>query len=227
MPLQVMVVDDEPSILRLLKELLAPAGFEATLFSDSREAAETVRKQKFDAVFVDAKMPHLDGFELVRRVRTSPSNSLAPVVMLTGYDDPDTMRKGFGAGATYFLGKPITPKKLRALLVGLTGMALRERRRYARLPLRTSVSCKAGAKTFQATSLNISQGGMLMEQSGGLKPSDLVKLGFSFPEIPGKVAPEAHVIRVSDSDKMAVSFNKLEPEDKATIQDYVVKNVKI
>jgi len=225
MPLKIMAVDDDPQVLRLLQELMGSSGFVVSAFTDSREAAARVGKEKFDAVLVDAKMPHLDGFELVRRIRASPSNSLVPVVMLTGYDNVDTMRKGFNAGITFFLGKPITPKKLRSLLKGLVGPALRERRRYARLPLKTKVSCSSGSKHFHSESLNISQGGMLLERSGGLGPPDLVRLEFSLPAAAGIVGPHAQVLRIDETDKMAVVFAEVESDDMRKIQSYVFEVV--
>ena len=225
MPLKIMAVDDNPQVLRLLQELMGSSGFVVSAFTDSREAAARVGKEKFDAVLVDAKMPHLDGFELVRRIRASPSNSLVPVVMLTGYDDADTMRKGFSAGITFFLGKPITPKKLRSLLKGLVGPALRERRRYARLPLKTKVTCSSGSKHFQSGSLNISQRGMLLERSGGLGPPDLVRLEFSLPDAAGIVGPHAQVLRIDETDKMAVVFAEVESDDMRKIQSYVFEVV--
>ena len=225
MPLKIMAVDDDPQVLRLLQELMGSSGFIVSAFTDSREAAARVGKEKFDAVLVDAKMPHLDGFELVRRIRASPSNSLVPVVMLTGYDNVDTMRKGFHAGITFFLGKPITPKKLRSLLKGLVGPALRERRRYARLPLKTKVTCSSGSKHFHSDSLNISQGGMLLERSGGLGPPDSVRLEFSLPDAAGTVGPQAQVLRIDQTDKMAVVFAEVESDDMRKIQSYVFEVV--
>ena len=115
MPLRIMAVDDEPEVLKLLKMFLEPLGVEVLTMVDCREAVERLNRERFDAIFVDAQMPHLDGFGLTRRIRESPLNSGAPIVMVTEYDDVETMREGFNAGVTFFLGKPIDP--------GLNGVA--------------------------------------------------------------------------------------------------------
>lgn len=226
MALKIMLVDDEPGVLRFLCELMLPAGYEVALLSDSQEAAARVDREKFDAVFVDAQMPHLDGFELTRRIRASRSNSRVPVVMLTAWDDAETMRKAFKEGITFFLGKPITPKKLQGLLRVLHGPALRERRRYARLPLRTAVNCKTASKNLQSVSLNISESGMLLERSGGIVPPEVVVLAFSLPDTARTLFPQARAVRTDPAERLAVNFTEVTPDDQAHIQEYVTKVVK-
>ena len=74
MSLKIMFVDDEPEVLKLFKAMAEPLGTEVQTFANSREAALRIRKEKFDGVFLDAMMPQLDGFELAKLVRASPSN---------------------------------------------------------------------------------------------------------------------------------------------------------
>ena len=226
MALKVMVVDDEPAILELLKNLMGPAGFAISAFTDSREAAARVEKEKFDAVFVDFRMPGMDGFELTRCVRASPSNSKIPIVMLTGHDDLETMRKGCQAGITFFLGKPVTVEKLRGLLTVTRGAMLNEKRRYARLPLRTAVSCQAGGTQFKSGSLNISEAGMLLENSGRVAVGQEVKLEFMLPQARQVLRPRARVVRLEDPNYMGVQFVAIEPEERAAIQNYILGLVK-
>ncbi|MGA2631999.1 MAG: response regulator [Terriglobia bacterium] len=221
MALKILVVDDEPAVLGVLKDLMEPAGFVVSAFADSREAAVRVEKEKFDAVFVDVRMPGMDGFELTRRVRASRSNSKVPIVMLTGHDDVETTRKGFQAGITFFLGKPITVEKLRGLLTVTRGAMLNEKRQYARLPLRTSVSCRAGDKQLKSVSLNISKGGMLLECSGGVAVGQEVELQFMFPQALQPLRPRARVIRWEAPNHMGVQFVALAPEERAAIQSYI------
>src|SRR5271157_443399 len=116
MAFKILLVDDEPPILVLLKSMLESLGCEVVATDDSREAARLVNSRKFDGFLLDAIMPHLDGFQLTQAVRSSPSNRAAPVVMITGSDDAHTMRKGFQAGITLFLGKPISQERLAHLV---------------------------------------------------------------------------------------------------------------
>jgi CheY-like chemotaxis protein len=225
MRLRILAVDDEQEILKLFRSLVEPLGYEVELIQDSREAARRVLRQKFDAIFLDAHMPHLDGFELAERIRSSPSNKQVPIAMLTAYDDAATMRKAFRAGVTMFLGKPFTPKKLRGLLRTLRGPMLRERRRYARFPVRIAIQCTWGGKTFEAASVNISEGGVLMEPSGGVAVGEGLSLLFTLPKVQKSVKPRGRNIRKEKPDRMAAQFQTLTLEDQDAIRAYIVAEI--
>lgn len=225
MRLRILAVDDDAEILKLFRSFVGPLGYEVELIQDSREAARRILRQKFDAIFLDAAMPHLDGFELAERIRSSPSNKQVPIAMLTAYDDAETMRKAFRAGVTIFLGKPFTAKKLHGLLRTMRGPMLREKRRYARFPVRITVQCTWGGKTFEAASLNISEGGMLMEPSGGVAVGEGVSLQFTLPKVQKNVKPRARNIRKEKPDRMAAQFQTFTTEDQDAIRAYIVTEI--
>ena len=133
--MRIMVVDDHQQILDLIRVSIEGPDYEVLPFLDSRKAAGALKTEKFDGVFADVFMPHLDGFELTKLVRGSQANGRIPVVLITGSNDPSTMKKGFEAGATGFLGKPFGPRELLGLVRAMHGPMMRERRRHARLPL--------------------------------------------------------------------------------------------
>lgn len=226
MPLKIMAVDDEVEILRVIQAVGGSVGCEVLALTDSMEAAERVDRQKFDGIFVDVKMPRLDGFELTRRIRSSRSNSTVPIVMLTGLNDAETMRNGFQAGITFFLAKPFTVEKLRSLLTVARGPMLREKRRYARLPLRTDVSGRAKGKAFKAGSANISEAGMLLAGPGGLDVGQDVDLQFSLPNAQDPLRLQARVVRLEAPDRMGVQFVILAPKEQEVLHRYITGNVK-
>ena len=251
MSLKIMVVDDEPDVLKLIKSIVEPLGYEVLALADSREAARRLESEKFDGIVLDILMPHLDGFELARRARASSLNGGAPVLMITGLNDIDTMRKCFSLGVTFFLNKPFTYERLYSLFSAARGSMLRERRRYARLPFCTTVECKfgkLGEKHFRAVSLNLGESGMLLEPSGGLEVGQEVVLEFTLPQTrdaqaaavkgPGKSSfPEptapgsglrtirAKVVRKALPDRIAVQFANLTLEDRELIQRYIMGRV--
>src|SRR5208282_3239243 len=134
MSMKLMVVDDDPAALELVQALVEPLGYEVLALADSRQAAECVKEQRFDGIFVDVQMPNLDGFELTSLIRASRSNSRVPIVMITALEDVETMRHGYKAGVTFFLTKPFNSEKLRGLLLTMRSTILREKTRYVRLP---------------------------------------------------------------------------------------------
>src|SRR5579863_8923116 len=143
--MKIMVVDDQPEILAVIKAMMEPLGCEILTLTESREAALRAKTHSFDAVFVDVRMPHMDGFDLTRSVRSSPMNGKVPIVMLTGSDDVQTMQLGFKAGATYFLGKPVSLERIQSLFNAVLGPMQTQKRKNARLPFKTMVNCCFGS----------------------------------------------------------------------------------
>ncbi|MBI1941167.1 MAG: response regulator [Acidobacteria bacterium] len=225
MSFKLLLVDDEVPVLEVLKAALGPLGAEVTALADSREAAERLDREKFDGIVVDARMPDPDGFELTRRIRASKLNRAAPVVMLTGFDDVDTMRQGFRAGVTCFLGKPPSRDRIMGLFSALRGAMLNQRRRHARLPFRTAVNCSWGSERprhFTAESLNIGEGGMLIQPRAGLEVGDDVNLEFSIPTSAKALRMRAKVLRIDDSGCVGVDFVGSSILDLEAIQAYIM-----
>lgn len=230
MSLKVMAVDDDPEILKLIKSMVQSLGCEILTMVDSREAARRVEIEKFDGIFLDVQMPGLDGFELTTRVRASKLNRQIPVVMLTGLDDVETMRKGFKVGATCFMGKPISWERVYSLIKALRGPMLEEKRRNARLPYRTSVTCKSvgGAEEQSVlTSLIISEGGLLLQTSGGLEAGQEVYLTFQMPDASNPLNVRAKILRKEPPDRIAVEFIVLSENDREAIRKYIEGRVKL
>ncbi len=223
--MKIMVVDDQPEILVLIRRMLEPLGCEVLTLADSREAAKQVNVQSFDAVFLDVKMPHLDGFQLTRSVRSSPLNCKVPIVMLTGFDDFQTMREGFKAGATYFLGKPISMDRIHGLFNAVLGPMLAQRRKYARLPFQTIVNCACGEGSeghFVARSMNIGEGGMLIESATSIKVAQSLSLEFLLPSSDQPLRILGKVHRMTPPDRYGVEFVRPSPTDQETIQRYIL-----
>jgi len=219
-----MIVDDNPQALDLIRAVVQPLGYETVAFENSKEALKRIDAEKVDGVFLDARMPVVDGFELTRCIRSSRSNGAVPIVMITGCDDVETMRKGFSAGVTFFLGKPVIPAKLRGLMKAIYSAVLREKRRYVRLPLRTAVSCRAGSKQFESGCVNISESGMLLEKSGGLGVGTELRLEFMVPGTRVSLKSRAQVVRRDPEDRIGVRFTDPTREDLQAIQTYIAGN---
>jgi CheY-like chemotaxis protein len=117
---------------------------------------------------LDLEMPNLNGFAIAQQVRTSSPNRLTPIVIVTGRDERDTMHQPFATGATFFLQKPIDKRKLAILFRAVRGTMLDNRRRYARVPLQTEVTCTVASKVGKGRTWNLSQGGIQVE-AGHLK----------------------------------------------------------
>jgi DNA-binding response OmpR family regulator len=226
--MRIMVVDDEKPILDLIRMTIENDGYEVMAMQDSRGAAEMLKSEKFDGVFADVRMPNMDGFELTRVVRGSAMNSRIPVVLITGLSDVQTMREGFQAGASCFLAKPIGPKEVSGLVRALRGSMLKERRRHARLPFRTAVSCQVdenGGRHFQTVSMNIGEGGMLLNPSGGLEVGQRIKMEFTLPEGAQISNAQGLVVRKDQEGGAGIEFVGLTLEYQEAIRSHIITEV--
>lgn len=106
---QIVIVDDEQSILDLFRRMLgAQAGvWDLHFFSDSRTALEFVRRNSVDAIISDVKMPHLNGLELLDRLRSHPATCDVPITMFTGLRSAGLNCEVLDRGATDLLHKPL------------------------------------------------------------------------------------------------------------------------
>ncbi len=222
MQLRVLAVDTQPETLQTFTSVVVTLGFEVIALSDAREAERRIAIEKFDLVAFAVDMPGLDGFELARLVRVSPSNRGVPILMFTTGDDSKAMRRGFELGVTFYLEKPLNPQKLRGLFTAARGLIVQQRRRYVRLPLRVGVRCLDDDTQFLTRSVDISQGGILLEDAGHMKAGDHVLVEFSLPEIHDPLRLTGKVVRKVASGGMAVAFDEPEQLERAALQVFVV-----
>jgi PAS domain S-box-containing protein len=122
-PLDLVVVDDNEDAAQTLGVLLRQAGHRVEVQTDPRNAIEQARKQLPDAFILDIGMPHIDGYEFARRVRSMPSKKRPLLIALTGYGHASDKQRAQTAGFDHHLIKPLDPKALLSVLGDATGSA--------------------------------------------------------------------------------------------------------
>jgi CheY-like chemotaxis protein len=217
--LKILVVEDDPASLELITEVLRSLEAEVRPFSNSQEAAVLVKQEKFDGILLDLEMPNLNGFALAQEVRASSWNRLTPIVIVTGREERDTMRDAFATGATFFLQKPIDKRKLGVLFRAVRGTMVENRRRYARVPLQTGVTCTVGSKVSQGRTWNLSQGGIQVE-AGYVKAGEIVRVSFRLPGSGITISAHGTVVWVKD-ERQGIRFTKLTAEAHQAIQQFI------
>jgi putative two-component system response regulator len=103
---QILVVDDEPGVSLLLREMLAAEGYDVVVASDGLEALACVGRRCPDLIFLDLDLPRLDGFEVCRRLKRHPATRLVPVIIITGQTTCTSRLTAWDLGADDFLSKP-------------------------------------------------------------------------------------------------------------------------
>lgn len=112
-PMRVLVVDDHDINRRAIQLILQPLGCDIATAADGLAALKICEATDFDLIFMDVRMPELDGRETTRRLRASGgANACVPVIAVTADTAPEDIAACTAAGMTYFVPKPITPPML-------------------------------------------------------------------------------------------------------------------
>jgi DNA-binding NtrC family response regulator len=115
---KILVVDDEPSILKLLKEALTQWGYQVGCVGTSAEALEAIRTELYDAAITDIRMPETSGLDLLREIKRHDES--IEVVVMTGYPTIASAVEALKEGAYDYLSKPLILDELRHLMARVT-----------------------------------------------------------------------------------------------------------
>jgi CheY-like chemotaxis protein len=111
---QILVVDDEADIVRIVSRIMESRGHQVRSASDGTAALSEVARERPDVLILDLNLPHVDGYEVCRRLKADPETASIPVLMMTAaYVTVDDARRGEEAGADEYIIKPF----LREVLV--------------------------------------------------------------------------------------------------------------
>jgi len=222
MPNKILVVDDDPPTCELITEVLSGAEVEASCLTDSHAAAGRIQREKFDAVFLDARMPAPDGMELTRMIRKSGVNAKTIVVMITGEGEQNFLSRAFQVGANFVLFKPIDRRSLLRLLRITQGPIDRERRRFTRVSVRRPVAICLGKERVRAMTVDLSASGMLVQAeqrfSVGATLEFSLDLGMNWKPVQGV----ARVIRFVGDDFMGLEFQSLPVAQVEILEEFLL-----
>jgi DNA-binding response OmpR family regulator len=120
---RVLVVDDEPDAVELLRDFLTAKGYEVTVASDGEEALSKVKEDRPHLILLDVRMPKMSGLEVLKRVREIDHE--VGVIMVTAVNEEDTGREALKLGAYDYITKPLDLQYLeRSLWLKITTMTL-------------------------------------------------------------------------------------------------------
>jgi len=125
--LHVLVADDEPHIGRIIKMKLEQGPFDVTLAYDGQEALEAAAKDPDLALaLLDVMMPKMSGLDVLARLRAGAARPSLPCIILTAAGQEQHHQQAMQLGASDFLTKPFSPKKLYARVAELTGVPVED-----------------------------------------------------------------------------------------------------
>ena len=103
--LKVLLIEDEKEVAELYRLKLSLDGYNVVIATDGKEGLEKAFSVKPDLIFLDIKMPEMDGFEVLKNLRSNEITKTTPVVILSNFDEQEMIEKGLTLGANEYLIK--------------------------------------------------------------------------------------------------------------------------
>jgi DNA-binding response OmpR family regulator len=173
---RILIVEDEPDIVELVRYNLEKQGFAAEAAGGGREALRKARSGRYDLVLLDLMLPEMDGLEVCRAMRADRSLSHIPVIMLTAKSEEVDKVVGLEVGADDYISKPFSPRELVARVRAVLRRSAREEE-------------PSGRKLLKAGGLEIDRGRYVVRKGG--VPLDLSAMEYRLlcylAERPGRV----------------------------------------
>ncbi len=119
MPKKILVVDDEPRVVKLLKARLEKNGYSVIVAKEGQEALDKTYQEDPDLIILDIMLPNIDGYNVCRILRSDEKYKAIPIIMLTGRTLARDIKAGMDVGAVSYVQKPFNADVLLGLISGL------------------------------------------------------------------------------------------------------------
>jgi CheY-like chemotaxis protein len=108
----ILVADDSPLVRKLVSFSLSMGGYEIIHAADGMEALEKLPAEKVNLIITDLNMPNVDGFELIKSIRSNDEFKNIPIIILSCLSGDEEIEKGISYGANAYIVKPFDPKRI-------------------------------------------------------------------------------------------------------------------
>ncbi|MGD1022899.1 MAG: PilZ domain-containing protein [Candidatus Sulfotelmatobacter sp.] len=177
--LESLLLSRDTEVFRVLRPMLEKLSIEVEICQEAKKASEILISDKFDAVIVDCDdLP--GGVEVLEGLRGTPSNKNSVTFAIVN-GKKTTTQEAFDMGVNFVLHKPLTALNANRCFNAALNFMLRERRRYFRQVAKMPVKIMLGERELQATSTNISEGGIALLLHQALPKNAMPRLQFTLP----------------------------------------------
>lgn len=115
-PQMILLVDDDEAMVDVLSTRLSHQGYKTIAAESGDRGLALARTERPDLIVLDLRLPDVDGFTICEQLADSPETSTIPVIILSGMERPDIIRRSRAAGCQYFVRKPYDPNALLILI---------------------------------------------------------------------------------------------------------------
>ena len=209
MPNKVLIVEDDPSLCEFIREVFSSANLDTHAMTDSTQAAARLKTEKFNAVFLDIRMPPPDDIELTQQMRAPRINLTTPIIVITGEQERGLTARAFEAGASFLLFKPVDRAKLLRLVKIAQPSIDHERRQHQRFKVTCKVSATSGSDRLTGRTLDISVKGMLVQLSAPLPIGSSVSLTVELKPATPPIGATARVVHSAGKDRVGLEIDNM------------------
>jgi DNA-binding response OmpR family regulator len=217
-----LIVDDEPATCQLIEKALHSVGIESLILTRSTEAPALLREGKFAAVFFDFRMASPDGAELARQMRDSDFNRRTPIILISDDQRPDAMSRGFAAGASFFLYKPIDKDRLLKLVRATQGNIEHERRRTRRVAHRSRVQLRVAGQEIDGETVDVSMEGVLVKAVKTVPIGSSVDVSLHLSKGMRPIVGAGSVVRLTSASQMGIHLGQLAMDESQRLQEFLL-----
>jgi DNA-binding response OmpR family regulator len=118
---KILIVDDEPNIVKMVESRLKASGYEVITAFDGPQCLDKVKAEIPDLVILDLMLPQMSGYDVCHTLRSDKEHKNIPIIMLTARGKADDIRAGMEKGADAYVAKPFNPTVLLGIIEGLLG----------------------------------------------------------------------------------------------------------
>ena len=222
MKLRVLIVDADRASCESIQSAMAASNLETVTETSSSRAAEFLRKEKYDAMFLELQMPMPDGVQLAKLARGSGINRRTPIIMLSGENAPDAMSKAFEAGANFFLFKPFDRSRLMRVWRAAHGPIEQERRRFHRVEVSLPVTVDLGDSRLEGKTVDLSQQGMLVETPKTFPVGSQIRFRLQLSGAHKSITGTAKIMRLAGSTRMGMEIDSVSADDASRLQSFLL-----
>lgn len=215
-------MDEEPATCEILQTVLRSTGLEFVTLGSIVEARNLLNEGRFSLVFLDQQMTSPDGHELTIQIRSTGFNRTTPIIMISADQRPSALTRGFQAGASFFLFKPIDKNRLLKLVRATQGNMEHERRRIRRVPLRIKALLKNGVQEIEGETLDVSTEGVLVYSPKTFPVGSFLKIRLDLPQNLRPIECTGCVVRLPNANQMGIHIGRLPVAESERLQELLL-----
>jgi CheY-like chemotaxis protein len=220
-----LVVENEPTMRALIQEVLESAEIEVVTPVKRNKNELQFQEEKFDVILIGLGTMSEGGIELVRQIRKSGFNRRTPIILFSDDQSPGALSRGFAAGASFFVYKPVDRMHLQRLILVTQGTIEHERRRFRRIPLQVKVRIKSDKVELVGETIDISLNGALVRSAQTLPIGCLIEISLYLFDGGKPIVGLGSVARIVSSTQMGLLLDRFPTSEIGRLQELLLPQI--